>query len=166
MSEATAVERSIVAAWNRMLAHQDVAPSLGKSAQEVGYLLEPLQVYLENHIPDAEVVHVFPGLVALGGPDGALGNGGSAKLKSLEPLAGGLFAALSDGTYILVTELGPIPVRGDAVRGLNLFTAKILFAKVPSIEIVYHEDAEDDVLRFIFDDLPDSLVKALVLPRA
>ena len=65
-----------------------------------------------------------------------------------------------------MTELGPIPVRGDAVRGLNLFTAKILFAKVPSIEIVYHEDAEDDVLRFIFDDLPDSLVKALVLPRA
>ncbi len=166
MSEKSAIEGSLVDAWNRMLRHQSVAPSLGQSAKELDQLLGPLLEYLENHIPDADVEQVFPGVVAVGGPDSALGNGATVKLKSLEPLTGGLFVALKDGSYLLMTEMGPLPARGDIVRGLNLFTAKVLFAKAPSVEIVYHEDGKDEVLRFIFDDLPRTLVESEVLARS
>jgi hypothetical protein len=166
MADQSPVEDSLVAAWHRMLGHQDVAPSLKQSAQEVSQLLEPLLEYLESFIPDAEVDCVFPGIVAVGGPDSTLGTGASVKMKSLEPLTGGLFGAVRDGTYILVTELGPLAVRGELVRGKNLFTAKVLFVKTPSVEILYTEDGEDDVLRFIFDDLPRSLVETEIMSRA
>lgn len=162
----SAVEGSLIAAWDDMLRHQNVAPSLDKSAQEVSHLLGPLLEFLEESIPDADVKQVFPGVVAVGGPDSALGNGASVKMKSLEPLTGGLFVALRDGSYILMTEVGALWTRSDHVSSLNLFTAKVLFMKVPSVEIVEQEDGDLGVLRFVFDDLPRSVVEKEVMPHA
>jgi hypothetical protein len=154
---------SLQDAWNELQNLQGVAPTVVKSAQALSGLLETLASVIESVDANSTVVDVFPGLLHSGGPDGPLGDGATTKLKSLGPSGSGIYALLGSRTVVIVAEPGiPFVVPATRIRSRNAVSAKALFMKVPTLELVYEEGGEVACLRFSFDDLPEDLALAVI----
>lgn len=164
---ADSIARStLMAAWARNSSLKAVAPGIDSSMAEVDDLIAPLAAVVDDFRPDVEVVDALPGTFHAGGPEAPFGSGSSVRMKEVAPQRLGICAMLKDGSLVIIAYPGlPLMAESSEIRARNFMHLKILFMKVPALEVLISEDGQNECLRFSFDALPDKVVGE-VLARA